>query len=208
MTRLIEDGKYLFHVLLHPFDGFYEVKFERKRNYAIPVIILFICGIVGILSYQYTGFILNRNPLFHMNSIVIFLTTLFPYLLFLLSNWSITTLFDGNGTMGDIFIVMSYALVPKLIFDIVGVILSNVIIQEEAVLLYSFMAIGTVWFCFLLYCGLCVTHEFTALTNIVTLIASFCSAVIIIFLTMLYFTLLGKMLGFVHAVFMELMKRW
>jgi len=208
MASMIEDGKYMFHVLFHPFDGFYDLKFTRKRNYALPTLIMLLCGILGILNYQYTGFILNYNPLFAMNSITIFFTTLFPFLLFLISNWSVTTLFDGNGTMGDIYVVMSYSLVPKLIFDIAGVVMSNVVTQEEAGLLYAFVAIGTVWFCFLLFCGLCVIHEYTVLTNVVTLFVSVCSAIIIVFLAMLYFTLMGKVIGFVYTVFSELAKRW
>ncbi len=207
MTSMVADGKYLFYVLFHPFDGFYDLKFARKRNYTIPAMIMLICGLIGILSYQYTGFILNRYPLFEMNSLTLFLTTLFPYLLFLISNWSISTLFDGNGTMGDILIVMSYSLVPKLIFDLAGMIMSNMIIREETVLLNAFEAIGTVWFYFLLFCGLCVIHEYKPLTNVITLIVSFCSAMVIVFLAMLYFTVLGKVIGFIYTVFIELTKR-
>lgn len=207
MTRMVADGKYVFYVLFHPFDGFYDLKFHRQRNYAIPAAIMLICGLIGILSYQYTGFILNHYPLFEMNSFTLFLTTLFPYLLFLISNWSITTLFEGNGTMGDILVVMSYALVPKLIFDLTGMIMSNMIIREETALLNAFEAIGTVWFIFLLFCGLCVIHEYKPLTNVVTLFVSFCSAMVIVFLAMLYFTVLGKVIGFISTVFIELTKR-
>lgn len=198
----------MFRVLFHPFDGFYDVKFLGKRSFTLATILMFLCGITGIMSYQYTGFILNYNPLFAMNSITIFITTLFPFLLFMISNWSITTLFDGNGSIGDIYIVISYALIPKVIFDILGILLSNVVTQEESALLTAFTAIGTVWFAFLLFCGLSVTHEYTALTNIVTLAASFVSAILIVFLSMLYFTLVGKVIGFVYAVFLELTKRW
>lgn len=207
MTSMIADAKYMFHLLLHPFEGFYDVKFLRKKNYAIPTIIMLICGLTGILSYQYTGFILNYHPLFAMNSITIFFTTLFPFLLFLISNWSLTTLFDGNGTMGDIYIVISYSLVPKLIFDIVGILLSNTIIQEEAALLNALLVIGMVWFCFLLFCGLCVIHEYSPLTNVVTLIVSFIAAIVIVFLSMLYYTLMGKVIGFVYTLLIELMRR-
>ena len=208
MAGIVEDGKYMFRVLFHPFDGFYDVKFLGKRNFTLATIIMFLCGVTGIMSYQYTGFILNYNPLFAMNSVTLFITTLFPFLLFLISNWSISTLFDGNGSIGDIYIVISYALIPKLIFDLLGIVLSNVVTREEAALLTSFMAIGTVWFAFLLFCGLSVTHEYTAFINIVTLAASFVAAIIIVFLSMLYFTLIGKVIGFVYAVLLELSKRW
>lgn len=208
MAGIVEDGKYMFRVLFHPFDGFYDVKFLGKRNFALATIIMLLCGVTGIMSYQYTGFILNYNPLFAMNSAALFITTLFPFLLFMISNWSIATLFDGNGSIGDIYIVICYALIPKLIFDILGIMLSNVVTREEAALLTAFTAIGTVWFVFLLFCGLSVTHEYTAFTNIVTLAASFVSAILIVFLSMLYFTLIGKVVGFVYAVFLELTKRW
>jgi hypothetical protein len=208
MAGLMEDAKYMFHSLLHPFDAFYQIKFVRKNNYVIPTIIMVLCGVTGIFSYQYTGFILNYNPLFAMNSITIFITTLFPYLLFMISNWSVTSIFDGNGSLGDIYIVISYALVPKLIFDILGVILSSFVIIEEAPLLYGFTAIGTVWFVFLLFCGLCVIHEYTVTTNVVTLIVTFFAAIVIVFLSMLFFTLIGKVLGFFYALFSELSKRW
>lgn len=205
---IIEDGKFMFHVLLHPFDGFYHVINHRKKTYFLPTLILLLVGIVGVLSYQYTGFILNTFPVHYINSVTIFITTLFPIVLFLISNWSITTLFDGNGSIGDIFIVMSYALVPKLLFDISGILLSNVVTMEEAPLLNAFTMIGTVWFCFLLFCGLCVVHEYTALTNVLTLIATFIAVIIIIFLAMLYFTLIGKVIGFAYSAFSEMTKRW
>jgi Yip1 domain. len=208
MAELISEAKQVWHVLFHPFDGFYDVKFVRKKTYALAFVILFLYGISGILSYQYTGFILNYNPLFEMNSFVIFATTLFPLLLFLISNWSVTALFDGSGSLGDIFIVICYSLVPKLVFDLLGVALSNVVVREEAALLYALVAVGTVWFCFLLFCGLCVIHEYTVLTNVVTLIATFCAAVVIVFLAMMYFTLLAKVIGFVDALFAEWSRRW
>lgn len=208
MVNILGDTKYMFYVLFHPFDGFYEMKFRGRKNYAAATSIILLYGIVGILNYQYTGFILNNNPLFAMNSITIILTTVFPLFLFLISNWSITTLFNGKGTMGDIYLVISHALIPKIIFDIIGIVLSNFIIMEEVPLLNSFVAIGTIWFCFILFCGLCVVHEYSVFTNIVTLLSSFVSALIIISLFMLYFTLMSRIFGFFSTVFNELMKRW
>lgn len=208
MATFISEVKSIFYVTFHPFDGFYEVKFRGKKNFKMATAILLLYGILGILKYQYTGFILNTNPIHEMNSIVIFITTVFPLLLFIVSNWSITTLFDGNGSMGDIYLVISYSLLPKVIFDLIGVIFSNIIIQEEAIILYSFMWIGTIWFCFTIFCGLCVVHEYSALNSIITLLASFISAIIIVFLSMLYLTLIGKIIGFISTVANEMMKRW
>ncbi len=204
---IISDVRYMFYVLFHPFDGFFEVRFRNKGNYALSAIIVLLYGIISIFDYQYRGFIINYSPPFYMNSIFIFTVAVFPILLFIISNWSITTLFNGNGKIKDIFIVIAYSLVPKLVFDFIRTLLSNVIILDEVFILNSIVNIGTIWFFFLLFCGLCVTHEYTVFTNIVTLIATFVAAVIIIFLVMLYFILMGKIVGFAAAVFSEVFQR-
>jgi len=53
-----------------------------------------------------------------------------------------------------------------------------------------------------------VIHEYTVTTNVVTLIVTFFAAIVIVFLSMLFFTLIGKVLGFFYALFSELSKRW
>lgn len=200
--------KCLRYVVFHPFDGFYIVKSLKKEKYLVAAVLMVLYGLLQIIGYQYTGFIINNNPIFRMNSIRIFTLGLFPIILFIISNWSVTTIFDGSGKLGDIFVVTCFSLLPKIVFDFTGIILSNFIIYEELPILAAFMSIGTLWFCFLVFSGLCVTHEYTAFTNIKMLIATFVAAIIIVFLMMLYLSLMGKMTNFVLSIFKELSKRW
>ena len=166
--------KQLIYVNLHPFDGFYQTsRSEKKGKYLVATVLLVIYGILQIIAYQYTGFIMNYQPIFMMNSIRIFLLALLPIVLFVVSNWSITTILEGSGSIGDIYIVVCYSLFPKIVFDLIGVIVSNFIISEEIPILQAFMAIGTVWFCFLIFAGLCVVHEYTVFTNIIMIILTF-----------------------------------
>ena len=95
MKKLLEDFKYLLHVITHPFDGFYEVRFRGKKNVYLGAIILILYGLLAIIKYQYTGFIMNNNPMFRMNSITTFLFGIFPFILFCISNWSVTAIFEA-----------------------------------------------------------------------------------------------------------------
>ena len=200
--------KQLIYVNLHPFDGFYQAsRLQKNSKYVIATVLLVLYGILQIISYQYTGFIMNYNPIFMMNSIRIFVLALFPILLFVVSNRSITIL-EGSGSIGDIYMVVCYSLFPKIVFDLAGVILSNFIISEEMPILIAFMAIGTVWFCFLVFAGLCVIHEYTVLNNILMIILTFIAAIIIIFLAMLYLTIMNKTVNFIITVFNEFFRRW
>ncbi len=208
MKKLLEDFKYLTYVIFHPFDGFYEVRFRGKGNKTLGALILILYGLLCIIKYQYTGFIMNNNPLFAMNSVKTFIFGIFPYLLFCISNWSITAIFEGSGKFGDIFTVVSYALFPKLVLDAIIIVLSNVVTAEEATILTAISGFGAVYFAFLVFAGLCVAHEYTAATNIVTILATFVAAIIIIFLAILYITLIQKVVSFFYAFATEFVKRW
>ena len=208
MKKLREDFKYLLHVITHPFDGFYEVRFRGKGNIYLGAIILVLFGLLSIIKYQYTGFIMNKNPQFAMNSVTTFIFGIFPYLLFCISNWSVTAIFEGSGKFRDIFTVVTYALFPKLVLDAIIIILSNVVTIEESTILTAISGFGVVYFAFLVFAGLCVAHEYTAATNVVMILATFVAAIIIIFLAILYITLIQKVTSFVFTFGTELMKRW
>ena len=208
MKKFAEDFKYLTYVIFHPFDGFYEVRFRGKGNYLLVALLFLASGILNIVSYQYTGFIMNNNALYTMNSVMTFIFGLFPFLLFAISNWSMTAIFEGSGKFVDILTVLAYALFPKLLTDLVVTIFSNVVTQEEAMILTAVQMIGLVWFCFLVFSGLCVIHEYGAGRNLAMIIATFVAAVVIIFLATLYVTLVEKFLVFITDFATEFARRW
>ena len=177
-------------------------------NFKIATAILFLYGIVGIFNNQYTGFIFNFYPTYALESFPLFMASILPVVLFIVSNWSTTSLMNGNGRFRDIYIVACYSLLPLILFNFVTVVLSNVIILEEAPILSAFRYIGVIWFCFLIFSGLCTIHEYTVTKNIATLLVTVVAAIIIIFLCVLYLTLLDKVISFVNTVAAELSKRW
>ena len=202
-----EKLQYLKYTVFHPFDGFYEVKYRKRGSAAVAAIIMVLYGIMQCVSYQYTGFVMNFNAIFAMNSISIFISSLSVFLLFTVSNWTITTLFNGKGNMRDIFIVVGYSLIPMLLFNAVTVFVSNFVIEEEVIILLSVRGIGIVWFVFLMLAGLCVIHEYSMAVNLKTLIATAIAAAIIVFLGILFFTLLERMYNFTVSVAQEIIRR-
>ncbi|MBD5460728.1 MAG: YIP1 family protein [Lachnospiraceae bacterium] len=203
-----EELKNLFYTIFHPFDGFYEMKFRKKGSMGLATALLALYGLVSIFSTQYTGFIFNFYPLHYMRSLQLFLLAVVPIVLFIVSNWSTTSLMNGSGSFRDIWMMVCYSLVPLILFNFVTTLLSNVIIQEEGPILTAFNYIGVVWFCYLIFCGLCTIHEYTASRNILTLLVTLVAAIIIIFLVVLYFTLMQTVVGFISTLSTEISKRW
>ena len=203
-----EELKNLFYTIFHPFDGFYEMKFRKKGNMALATTLLVLYGLVSIFNTQYTGFIFNFYPLYAIETVQLFLLAVIPVVLFIVSNWSTTSLMNGSGNFRDIWMMTCYSLVPMILFNFVTTLLSNVIIKEEGAILTAFNYIGVVWFCYLIFCGLCTIHEYTASRNILTLLVTLVAAIIIIFLVILYFTLMQTVFGCVSTISAEISKRW
>ena len=55
--------------------------------------------------------------------------------LFVLANWLMSTFFEGKGRLKEVWIYLCYATMPMIVHNILFVILSNVLTQEEGVFL-------------------------------------------------------------------------
>ena len=198
---------YLKSAIFHPFDAFYEIRFRGKGSVILAAIILALFGVLQCVSYQYTGFVINTNELASMNSISIFLTWVLGFVLFIVSNWSVTTLLNGKGNLGDILKVTAYSLVPFICTLIFQVFVSNFIILEEAMIVYVVTGIGTVWSLFMLLAGLCVIHEYGFGKTLIAIVLTFVAAAIIMFLGVLFFTLIEQMVVFIISVGQEFLRR-
>lgn len=199
--------KYLKYILFHPFDGFYEAKNRGKGSIKLATFIIFLYAITKCVSYQYTGFVMNFHPIFAMNSISIIIAALSVPLLFVVANWTVTTLFDGKGKLSDIFLITCYSLIPIILTELIITFVSNFVLSEEVVLLNSIGSIGTVWFFFLIVSGLCVIHEYTLLRNLATLVVTLVAAAILVFLFILFLSLMEQMLGFFITFIQEWIRR-
>lgn len=198
---------YLKNAVFHPFDAFYEIRFRGKGSTLLAALIVGLFGILQCVSYQYTGFVINVNDTSSMNSLSIFATWVLGFVLFIVSNWSVTTLLNGKGNMGDILKVIGYSLVPLTCTLIFQVFISNYIIMEEAMIVYVVTGLGTVWSLFMLLAGLCVIHEYGFGKTLVSILLTFAAAAIILFLGILFFTLIEQMVTFVISVGQEFFRR-
>jgi len=207
VLAIVNDLKFLCHTMFHPFDGFYELRFRRKQNTLLIAAIYLLCGLTELIRLYCTGMSLRAWRVYRVDVLYTMATAVFPYLVFAVSNWSVTTLFDGKGRLRDVLMVVAYALAPKLLFDLSYIGLSNIVTTDEGIMLSAFSVIGAVIFAFLLFVGLCVAHEYAPGKCVVTLLATMAAAVVIVFVGAVYMGLISKLISCVATVFQELTKR-
>ena len=130
-----------------------------------------------------------------------------PFMLWCIANWCLTTLFDGEGSFRDIYIASGYALAPLPFFIFISTVLTNVLTVEEGSIVTLLVAIGYVWVGLLLYFGVMVTHDYSLKKNFVTVLGTILAMLIILFIAILFFSLVAKMITFVTAIFSEIGNR-
>lgn len=208
MKLLTKDKlQYWGHSLLHPFDGFFEIRFRNHGSLLIATVLLIAYAVLRCLSYQYTGFVMNMNNIDEMDALSIFISTISVVLLGSVANWTITTLFNGKGKLKDIYIVICYSLTVLIIGDAIVTFASNFVTTEEVMILTSIQMVCYAYFIFLLIAGLGTVHEYSFAGNLASMVMTVVAAAVILFIGVLIFTMLERMFSFVTSVAQELMRR-
>lgn len=200
--------KFLFHnILVAPFDGFYEMRRRNQGNIWFVVLMYTCYVLLQIISYNLTGFLVNTNNPDDFNILKTIATSLLPFALFTVANYSITTLGDGKGFLKDIIKVLGYSLFPLLIFHLLAFILSWFISNDSVVFYYIFMALGFIAFAFYAFVGLTVIHEYNFSKSVLYLFLTIVAIMVIIFIGILLLTLFQNLVGFFTSIWREIVMR-
>ena len=203
---LKEELTYGFHIMFHPFDGYWDLKKEKRGSVRASIIFLIIT--VVAFYYQGIGQGYYYKPQGSTATIVSqAATVLIPFFLWVLSNWCFTTLFDGEGSFKDIFVATSYALFPVPILVIVSTLLTQVLVGTESQIPALILSVAYIWMAFLIIIGMQVTYDYSMGKNIVTVIATLVGMVVIMFIVVLFITLVTKMSSFASTIASEISYR-
>lgn len=207
LSQMLKGARYSLYLIFHPFKGFWDLKHEKKGNVYSAWFIVVLLSVLLILRRQFTGFILNFNKQNEMNVFVEILSVLAPLGLWCLSNWCITTLVNGEGSFKDIFITTSYALAPLVLINIPMLLLSNVMIVEEAVFYTVLDVLSIIWTGLLILIGIMTVHQFTMPKTIATIAVAVVGMVIILFLILLFVSIVQQIVSFVDLLWTEMTMR-
>lgn len=201
-----EEVLYCTHLIFHPFDGFWDLKHEKRGSVRGALLILVLA--VVSFAYQAIGQAYIFNPRGGYASIIAQLTGLLvPLLLGATANWCLTTLFDGEGSFKDIFIALCYSLTPIVLFVPLSTLLTHVVTNSEAGFINLMLGICYVWVGMLIFFGTMVTHDYSLGKNVITLLGTILCACVIMFVAVLFSSLMVKMASFVSNIITEVTYR-
>lgn len=203
-NQFTDSMKYAFHVIFHPFDGFWDLIHEKRGTLAAATTWLALFLITHVLELMYTNFQFINAPLQYINVFEQMASLLFPFLIMCLANWSLTTLFDGKGRFKDIYMAMCYALVPYTLIHLPLIFVSNMIAFDEAAFYDVLLTVSTAWCVLLVFIGLMQVHDYGPGKTIIFVVATILGTLIIIFLILVFLSLLSDALSYFVSLYREI----
>ena len=202
-----EKIRFAFHIMTHPFDGFWDMKREKKGNLWVALGILALVAITDVFSKQFTAFLFNPDKFAPLDVFFEVSKILFLFILFSVANWSVTTLLQGEGTFRAIVMMTGYACLPLVIIPLPVAILSNLATYSEQVYLNAALTIAYLWFFGLLLAGIMTVHQYTIGKMLGTVILTIAAMMALIFICLLFFNLFSQLIGFVYSIYKEIALR-
>ena len=203
---LWEEFLYGFYVIVHPFDGFWDLKHEKRGSVRGGLCILALTVVAVVYNTIGSAYLFGGGA-GKVNVVGPMVTVLLLVGLWCLANWCLTTLFDGEGSLKDIFVATSYALVPIPIIMIPATIATHFCSLAEAEFITLILGVAYVWTGMLIVFGSMTTHGYTMGRNLAITLFTVVGMVFILFMAVLFWNLITRMVSFVTDIITEISYR-
>jgi len=158
-SRYRQEWRDFRYVLLHPYEGFYRIK-ERKISYLTLLAILVLVIALTVSRTYWTGFAFDPEPAAFKDPWAPLLKLLGVWFTWVIANYLVSTVKDGEGRFREVLQASVYALVPYVLLMLPVIVLSNVVVLEERIIVDGLLQIMWLWVALLLFVMTQVIHNF------------------------------------------------
>ncbi len=206
-SQYIKSLKFALYCTTHPLDGFWDLTHEKRGSIAAANTILILTLLARILGLQYTSFLFNEVYWPEVNIFLYIASIVFPLALWCLGNWGLTTLFDGKGRLGQVYMATCYGMLPYPLIQFPLIILSNIVTVDEGAFYGVFSVIALVWAGLLIIAAMMQIHEYSLSKTILFTVASIFAMLVLVFILLLFFSMISQGISYFISLGREILFR-
>lgn len=203
----IREFLYMFHFIKHPLDANYGVKVEKRATMLSAWIVLGLLFVIYILGIVFTGFTFNNVILEQTILVKEALKIVIPIIIFIVSNYLMSSLMEGEGTFKAVFINTIGSLMPILVIYPFVIFISNYITLNEGFIYHFAIFVMITWSIILLYFNIKDTHNYSVSQTFVNLFLSLVFMIIIIIVLLMVYLMVTQVTNFVTDIIKEVILR-
>ncbi len=203
----LTETQWVRYAVTHPVEGFDDMRWKKSGSLKIAFLIVGLLFFGEIADDRLFGaqFFISYERIFNVVPYIVQSIILFA--VWVVGNWAVCTLLDGEGTMKNICIYSAYALIPYVAQLYINVILSHVLIRDESVFLDIIRIIGIGWTAVLLFSAIKSVHQYSFLKTAAAILLTIAAMLIMLFLLVLMLALLQQIWIFISTVVTEIIYR-
>ena len=199
----ISKWRYPLYCLMHPFKAYYELKVEKKGSILLACASLLLFFFSGVAKEQFTAFHFIDGVKENFNIFLVMGTTLGLFLLFVLCNWSVSTLADGEGKLSEIFVFTAYALIPYSICTLAITGLTHMFALEEAAFIGVMWAVAYGWTAIHIFMSTREVHQYTSGKAVLLLGGTVLGIYLLLLLITIGYSLFAQLITFITTLYSE-----
>ena len=199
--------KYSLYVIFHPADGFWDLTHAKRGSYSAANFIVFMSLLTHVWKLRFTSMLFLDVQWQKVNIFLEFATILFPLAIFCICNWGVTTLFDGKGRLGDIYMGTAYALTPYVLIQIPMILLRHVVTVAEGAFYTVFNDLSLLWCLLLIYMAMMMIHAYSAGKTLLFMVITLFAMLVFIFIMLLFFSMISQGVAYFVSLAKEIMFR-
>ena len=205
--KYIDSLKFALYCMSHPLDGLWDLTHEKRGTYAAANTILILTLMVRIMRLRYTSFLFVQVYWEDLNIFLYLASILFPLALWVVGNWALTTLFDGKGRLGQVYMATCYGLAPYPLFGFPMMIFSNFVTVEEGAFYSVLSVFSLIYAAILVVVAMGQIHEYSASKNILFTVATLFAMLVMIFILMIFFSMISQGVAYFISLGKEMLFR-
>ncbi|HQO05531.1 MAG TPA: YIP1 family protein [Fervidobacterium sp.] len=205
--RIVNDLNKVFSFIAHPIDSFYDLKWENRPGPIAASILYILLFLVQVFKIYYTGFIFNNVDLVNVSLLSESLKLYIPIVLWVVMNYLIGNISDGEGRLKDIYVGTAYALSPYIVFTIPLVLLSNVLTLNEA-FIYQLGSVGIIFWCVvLIYTMIMQVHDYSFFGTLKNILVTLFAMAIVCLVAFILYVVWNQVYAFIYDIVQEVITR-
>ena len=195
------------HAVTHPVEGFEDMRWKKAGSLkiALLVIVLLFFGQIAYGRLYGFQFYISYDKTFNIVPYIVRSFVLFGA--WVIGNWSVCTLLDGEGTLRNICVYSAYSLIPYVVQMYLNVILSHFLIRDEYVFMQIIELIGVGWSAILMFSAIKAVHQYSFKKTVLAVAFTLAAMFIMLFLLVLFMSLIQQIFIFVSTIYTELSYR-
>lgn len=205
--KYIDSLKFALYCVSHPLDGFWDLTHEKRGTYAAANTILALSLLIRILKLRYTSFLFMDVYWEDLNIFLYLASILFPLSLWVVGNWGLTTLFDGKGKLGQVYMATCYAFTPYVLVQFPLMVFSNFVTVQEGQFYVVVSTLSLIYSALLVIAAMGQIHEYSAGKNLLFTVATLFAMLVMIFILMIFFSMISQGVAYFISLAKEFMFR-